>query len=93
MQTFSFSIPLNLIEENKCLLAVTSFEATNFVFNLTDENNSFSNTIEGHWSSRGGTENINRLQKVLQLRSKNDIKLHVEEDRKRGNQIVKADKL
>ena len=29
MQTFSFSPPINLFEEGKWLLAVTSFEATN----------------------------------------------------------------
>ena len=41
METFSFSTPLNLVEEGKSLLAATSFEATNSVFNITDENNSF----------------------------------------------------
>ena len=42
MKTFSFSTPSNLPEENKWFLGVTSFEATNSVFNKTDENNSFS---------------------------------------------------
>ena len=41
METFSFSPPINLVEEGKLLLAVTSFEASNFVFIITDDNNSF----------------------------------------------------
>ena len=32
METFSFNPPENLTEEQKCLLAVTFFEATNSVF-------------------------------------------------------------
>ena len=51
MQTFSFNPPINLVEEGKCLLAVSSFECTNSVFNITNENNSFSITIPGHWNS------------------------------------------
>ena len=43
MSTFSLS-PINRTEEGKCLLAVTSFEATNSVFNITDENKGFSIT-------------------------------------------------
>ena len=52
METFSFSPPINLFEEGKWLLAVTFFEATNSVFNITDENNSFSITIPGHWQTK-----------------------------------------
>ena len=58
---------------------MTSFEATNSVFNITAEIYSFSITIEGRWHSRRGAETVNKLQKLLQLRSKNDFKLHVEE--------------
>ena len=64
METFSFSPPLNLVEEGKWLLALTSFEATNSVFNITDEKNNFPISIEGHWFSRGGAETINKLQKL-----------------------------
>ena len=92
MQTFSFSPSINLSEKGKWLLTVTSFEATNSVFNTIDENNSFSITIESHWSSSRFAETLNKLQKLLQLISKNDIKLHVEEARKRGNQIKIGDK-
>ena len=35
MQTFSFSPPINSIEEGKWLLAVTSFATMNSVYNIT----------------------------------------------------------
>ena len=41
MQKFFVSPAINLVEEGKWLLAVTSFEARNSVFNITKENNSF----------------------------------------------------
>ena len=49
MQTFSFNPPINLIEEGKWLLGVSSFECTSSIFNITNENNSFSNIIPGHY--------------------------------------------
>ena len=49
MQTFSFNPSINLVEEGKCLLAVNSFECTNSVYDITDENNSFSIIIPGHY--------------------------------------------
>ena len=48
LQIFSFSPPINLLEEEKWLLAVSSFECTNSVFNITNENKSFSIIIPGH---------------------------------------------
>ena len=51
MQTLSFNPPIILVEEGKWLLGVTSFECTNSVFNITNENNSFSITIPGHWQT------------------------------------------
>ena len=51
-QTFSFNSPINLVEEGKWLLRVTSLECTNSVFNITHENNSFSITVPGHWDSK-----------------------------------------
>ena len=60
MQTFSFNPPINLVEEGKWLLAVSSFECTNSVFNITNENNSFSISISGHWNSEDGEELINK---------------------------------
>ena len=40
MESLSFNPPVFFVEKGKWLLAVTCFETTNFVFNITDENNS-----------------------------------------------------
>ena len=61
------------------LLAVTSFGATNSVFIRTDENISFSTSKPTYWSPEDGEEHINKLKEFLELRSENDIELHVEE--------------
>ena len=87
MQTFSFSPPINLIEEGKWLLALSSFECTNTEFNITNENNSFSITIPGHWESKSAEKTI-ELNKLLELRS---LELHVKEVRKRGSKIKLGD--
>ena len=47
MQPFSFIPTKKLVEEVIWLLAVTSFEATDSVFIITNENNSFSVIITG----------------------------------------------
>ena len=82
MQTFSFKPPINLVEEGKWLLAVSSFQCTNSVFNITNENNSFSIIIPGHYKTEFAEKVINDLNKLIELRS---LELHVEEVRKRGN--------
>ena len=51
MQNFFFSRQIILSEEGNLLLGVSSFECTNSVFNTTNQNNSFSTTTPGHWSS------------------------------------------
>ena len=84
MQTFSFNPPINLVEEGKWLLAVSSFECTNSVFNITNENNSFSIIIPGHYQNKSDEETINELNKLLELRSQNGIELNVEQVRKKG---------
>ena len=89
--TFSFNPPINSFEEGKLLLAVNCFEATNSVFNITDESNSFSNSTTSHWSSRGGAEAIDTLHQLLTLRSRKDIELHVEEVQEKRNQRKKGD--
>ena len=48
MENFSFNPLINLAEDGKWSLAVTFFEATNSVLNITDENNSFSVTTPGY---------------------------------------------
>ena len=56
METFSFSPPINLPEEGKSMLSVTSFETTNSGLSITNKEKSFSNTLSGHWNSES-TEN------------------------------------
>ena len=89
MQTFSFNPPINLVEEGKWLLGVTSLECTNSVFNITNENNSFSIIIPGRYRTEFGEKMIIDLNKLLELKS---LELHVEELRKRGNKIKIGDK-
>ena len=88
MQTFSFNPPINLVEEGKWLLAVSSFECTNSVYNITDDNNSFSIIIPAHWETEFAENTIDELNKLLELRS---LELHVNEVRKRGDKIKIAD--
>ena len=88
MQTFSFNPPINLLEEGKWLLAVSSFECTNSVFNITNENNSFSIIIPGHYQNKSDEKAIDDLDKLLELKS---LELHVEEVKKRGNIIKIGD--
>ena len=89
MQTFSFNPPITLNEEGKWLLAVSSFECTNSVFNITNENNSFSIIIPGHYETEFAEKIIDDLNKLLELKS---LELHVEEVRKRGDIIKIGDK-
>ena len=89
MQTFSFNPPINLFEEGKWLLAVSSFGCTNSVFNITNENNSFSIIIPGHYKTEFAEKVINDLNKLYELKS---LELHVEEVRKRGNKMKIGDK-
>ena len=88
-QRFSFNPPINLIEEDKWLLAVFSFECTSSVFNITNENNSFSIIIPGHYETEFAEQIIDDLNKLLELKS---LELHVEEVKKQGNKIKIADK-
>ena len=89
MQTFSFNPPINLTEDGKWLLGLTSLECTNSVFNITNENNSFSIIIPGHYKTEFAEKVINDLNKLEELRS---LELHVEEVRKRGNKIKIGEK-
>ena len=84
METLSFNPPVFLVEGGKWLLAVTCFETTSFVFNITDENNSCWIIALGRWNSEVGGELINKLHKSLEVRSKNDFELHVKKVEKSG---------
>ena len=88
MQTFSFNPPINLVEEGKWLMAVSLFDCTNSVFNITNENNSFSINIPGHYQNKSDEKTIDDLNKLLELKS---LELHVEEVKKRGNKIKIGD--
>ena len=52
MHNFLFNPPINLLEEGRWLLAVSSFECTNSVFTITNENSSFSIFIPGHYQTK-----------------------------------------
>ena len=85
-QSYSFNPSINLVEEGKWLLAVSSFECTNSVFNITNENNSFSIIIPGHYQNKSDEITIERLNTLLERRSENGIELHVQEVNYRGHQ-------
>ena len=87
-QTFSFNPPINLLEEGRWLLGVSSFECTNSVFNITNENNPFSIIVPGHYETESAEKTINELNKLLELRSQNGIELHVEQVRKKGLLLI-----
>ena len=86
METFSFSPTKNLVEEGKWFIAVTSFEATNFVFNKIDENDSFSIGTPGFCRIPNllPYRIIDRLKELLELRIQNYIEILVSEVEKRG---------
>ena len=88
-QTFSFNPPINLIKEGKWLMAVSSLECTNSVFNITKENNSFSIIILGHWEDEFSEKVIDEVNRLLEVRS---LESHVDEVRKRGDTIKIGDK-
>ena len=88
MQTFSSNPPIKLVEEGKWLIAVSSLECTNSVFNITNENNSFSIMLQGHYQNKSDEKIIDDLNKLIELRSENSIELHVKAVRKRGNKKV-----
>ena len=79
MQTILSNPPINLVQEGEWFSGVSSFEATNFAFNITTENNSFSITLPGHWNSKSAEKTVDELNKILELTSKKDIDLQVEQ--------------
>ena len=85
-QTFSFNPPINSVEEGKWLLGVSSFEVTNSIFNITNENYSFSITIPSHWIREKAQQFIDKLKELLKL-DKRDLSLHIAAGRERGRKI------
>ena len=88
MQTFSFNPPINLLEEGKWLLAVSCFECTKSIYNITNENNSFSILIPRYYQTEPAEKTIEELNTILELKF---LELHVRELRKRGNKIKLGD--
>ena len=74
MQIFLLNPPVNLVEEGKWLLGVTSLECTNSVFNIANENNSFSIIIPSHYQTEFAEKMINDLNKLIELKS---LEVHV----------------
>ena len=66
MQTFSFNPPINLLDEGEWLLAVSSFECSNSVFNITDENISFSINIPGHWETEFDRKTFAKINELIE---------------------------
>ena len=62
MQIFSVNPPINLVEEGKWLLGVSSLECTNSVFNINNENNSFSINLTGHYQTEFAEKAIDDLK-------------------------------
>ena len=69
------------------VIAVTSFEAMNFVFIITDKNTTFSISSRRYWIPVGGEELFNKLKNLIEVRSQNDIELHGKNFEKRGTRI------
>ena len=88
MQTFSFKPSIIFSGKGNRLLAVTSFECTNSIFHITDENNSFSIIIPGHYQTESPGKTIHELNHLLEPRS---LELHVKEVRKRGDRTKIGD--
>ena len=60
---------------------MNSLECTNSVFNISNENNSFSIIIPGHYETESAETTIDELNKLLELKS---LELHVKAVRERG---------
>ena len=68
---------------------MTSLKAINSVFNKTDENKFFSDSIPGRWGIPNYLvdEKFDELKILLLNRYHNDIELHLQDVRKRGDKI------
>ena len=75
---------MNLVGGCKWLMGATCFEWTNSVFKVTDETNTFLKTLPCNWNIKKAEKSIAELNKILELRSQNDIELHVEQVEKKG---------
>ena len=69
------------------VIAVTSFEATNSVFIITDKNTSFSISSPNYWILVGAEDLINKPKTFLEVRSQNDIEIQGKDFEGRGTRI------
>ena len=78
--------PKNISEEGKWLQTVTYFEATTSVVNITDKNNNVLKGTSRCWMIPNFLPDriFDKLKGKLELRSQNDIELHVKEVKKEG---------
>ena len=74
MQTFAFNPPIKLVEDGNWLLGVSSIEYTDSVFNITNENKSFSIIIPGHRGCKSFEKTFHETNKLLELTF---LELHV----------------
>ena len=65
VEIFFLSSPKNLFEERKLLIAVIYFEATNSVFYITNDKNSFSISIPGHLNSKSAEKTIDATKETI----------------------------
>ena len=65
-------------------------ESYNLVFNINDENNSFSVLALDKWEE-GTRETIDQFREILEHRSQNDIQLHSQELEKIGYYVDLGD--
>ena len=66
---------------------MSSLECTNSVLNITNENNSFSIIVPGHYQNNSDEKTIDELKKLLELKS---LELHVDEVRKRESEVKRG---
>ena len=84
MQSFSFNPSIYLSGE-EWMIAITSFETTNSVFIITNEDNSSSISTPSHWKSEDGEERTDKLNKLLELRSETDFEIYVKLKKRHSN--------
>ena len=86
MRPFSSSPQMKLVEEGKWLLGLTRYECINSVFNIRNENNSFSITIPSHWIPEKAQQTIEGLKELLDI-DKRDLSLNIAAVREKGHKI------
>ena len=66
-------------------MGVTSIEAMNSVFHITNENNSFLLSTQGRWIPENAQQTINKIKELLEL-DERDLRLHIAALRGKGHE-------